>query len=197
MNNYDELIAVISALSEKSFFDYLISIGPIVLSIVAIFISIYTTAKQNKIALFDKRCYVLEIIKRIILFSELVDPAENRYISDEKQFGKPYALTQKSYITCETYNSIFGTNFDYKKIDEEKFSLFTSLYAIEKNLMMAEYLFYPGINALLSEIHDTMSDYIINAMFQEDSSSYKKQFREKCLEFNTKWLPKLEKKTRI
>lgn len=197
MNSYDELIAAIGTLSEKSTFDYLIAIGPIVLSLIAIFISIYTTVKQNKIALLEKRCCVLETTLRIIGFSKNIASPENLYISDKKQHGKLKALELKSRRVCEQYNSMFGTNLDFQKKNAEKFLIDASLFAIHKDIMMARYLFDPEILTLLVGMSGAMAQYMKNTISQNDNSSYHKEFCEKCSEFKTKWLPKLEEQIRI
>ena len=51
----EELVKAIEKLAEKDLIDYLLVIVPILVSIVAIFISIATAKKQNKIALFERR----------------------------------------------------------------------------------------------------------------------------------------------
>lgn len=48
----DELIHVIEKLSQKDWVDYLLIIIPILVSLVAIVISVATAQKQNRIALF-------------------------------------------------------------------------------------------------------------------------------------------------
>ena len=48
----DELIHVIEKLSQKDWVDYLLIIIPILVSLVAIVISVATVQKQNRIALF-------------------------------------------------------------------------------------------------------------------------------------------------
>lgn len=196
MDTCDELITAICALSEKSVFDYLIAIGPIVLSLIAIFISICTTAKQNRIALFEKRFCVLEIIKRIIWLSGTIAYVDKLHINDEEE----RAIIKKSYQVCAAYNSMFRTNLDYvnaENRDRDIFSIISTGWTVEKDLMMAEYLFYPGISALLIEMSDAMIAYMIDTISWRDNSLSGKQFCEKCSEFETKWLPKLEKKTQI
>lgn len=59
----DELILAINNLSNKTWFDYFVAIAPLVLSIVAIYISIDSTRKQNKIALLDKRLAIYTDLK--------------------------------------------------------------------------------------------------------------------------------------
>lgn len=201
MNCYYELIAAIRALSEKSFFDILfdrlVAIGPIVLSVIAIGISIWTTIRQSKIDLFEKRYCVLNTVMRIIWLSENIEDPENLYITDKKQHGKFHALSLKSRRVCAAYNSMFGTDLDYAKKEEESFSIYASVYAVQKELMMAEFLFCPEIDELLFAMIGAMAQYMVDTVSHTEDSSSRELFREKCSEFETKWLPKLEKETRI
>lgn len=62
----DELISAIEKISDKTWFDYCIAIAPLILSLVAIYISIDSTRKQNKIALLDKRLEIYMNLKECI-----------------------------------------------------------------------------------------------------------------------------------
>ena len=62
----DELILAVESLSQKNCFDYFVAIAPLLLSLVAICISIYSTINQNKIALLDKRIRIYTNLKMCI-----------------------------------------------------------------------------------------------------------------------------------
>lgn len=66
----EELIIAIEKLSNKTVLDYFIAFVPLILSIVAIYISIDSTRKQNKIALLDKRIEIYNNLK--ICLSEVI-----------------------------------------------------------------------------------------------------------------------------
>ena len=51
----EELVKAIEKLSEKDAVDYLLIIVPILISLVAIFISVAIAIRQNKIAMFELR----------------------------------------------------------------------------------------------------------------------------------------------
>ena len=59
----EKLIIAIEKLSNKTLFDYFVAFAPLVLSIVAIYISIDSTRKQNKIALLEKRIAIYNNLK--------------------------------------------------------------------------------------------------------------------------------------
>ena len=66
----DDRVKAIEKLADKDIVDYLLVIVPIVVSIVAIYISIATARKQNKIALFERRYNCLFQIKTVLAFSK-------------------------------------------------------------------------------------------------------------------------------
>ena len=51
----NELVKAIENLSNKTIVDYLLIVIPIIISVIAIIISLNSTNKQNKIALFEIR----------------------------------------------------------------------------------------------------------------------------------------------
>lgn len=74
----EELVSAIEKLAEKSTFDYIIIIAPILLSIIAIGISIFTAHRQNKIALFEKRYEVISEVKSILAFAKTVSDYKDK-----------------------------------------------------------------------------------------------------------------------
>lgn len=82
-----ELIEAIEKLSQKGWVDYLIIIVPILLSVVAVWISLATAHKQNKIALLEKRHKTLEHFRKIFEFRNLILSLENFCGSDEQKGG--------------------------------------------------------------------------------------------------------------
>ena len=68
----DELIQAIEKISQKDWVDYLIIIVPIMLSVIAVWISLATASKQNKIALFDMRYKALKHFQKIIEFCYVI-----------------------------------------------------------------------------------------------------------------------------
>jgi len=74
---YDDIVEAIKSINNKSIVDYFIIIIPIVVSIVAIIISINTSKKQNKIAIFEKRYECLYQMKNVIEYSDKIKEADN------------------------------------------------------------------------------------------------------------------------
>lgn len=72
----DELIPILEQMAQKTLVDYLAIIAPLVLSVVAIVISISTTRKQNKIALFEKRYEAASQIATLLSFLKSIESIE-------------------------------------------------------------------------------------------------------------------------
>lgn len=68
-----ELTIAVQSLQQRDLWDYFAIIAPLVLSVVAVWISISTAKKQNKIALFEMRyktvsilCFLLPVAKEVV-----------------------------------------------------------------------------------------------------------------------------------
>ena len=72
-----ELITTLEKLLAKNFIDYALVIIPIVISLIAIALSIVTTQKQNRIALFEKRYDAYSNLLKLKAFSQML--IENDY----------------------------------------------------------------------------------------------------------------------
>ena len=74
----EELVKAIEKLSEKDAVDYLLIIVPILISLVAIFISVAIAIRQNKIAMFELRYRALATIMKVISFGITFNYTTNR-----------------------------------------------------------------------------------------------------------------------
>ena len=92
----EELVKAIEKISEKSIIDYLLIIVPIAISLVAIFVSIVTARRQNKIAMFELRYKALSTIKRI------------------SYFASTFYVTKNPHVVIESFNCCFATCLDNK-----------------------------------------------------------------------------------
>jgi len=68
----EDIVNAIEKLAEKNWVDYFLIIVPIVISIIAIGITVYTARKQNRIALFQLRYKALCRLNCILLFDKNV-----------------------------------------------------------------------------------------------------------------------------
>ncbi|MFI3114865.1 MAG: hypothetical protein R3Y12_01820 [Clostridia bacterium] len=63
-----DVIKIVEQLTKRDWLDYLIAVVPLIFSTVAIGISIATSQKQNRIALFEKRYEKLKKFKELYLY---------------------------------------------------------------------------------------------------------------------------------
>ena len=80
----NEIIEAIKTLNHRDFLDYLAIVAPLILSFVAIFISVYTIRKQTKIDLFEKRYETIQIFSFLLEGSKLHYQKKYR----QKTYGK-------------------------------------------------------------------------------------------------------------
>ena len=107
-----ELIEAIEKLSQKGWVDYLIIIVPIMLSVIAVWISLATAHKQNKIALFEKRYKALTRFEEIAEFGDFIDFLEHVVRDD---MGELYVVNQQ----FEWLDHCYGTNLLHEKSIQE------------------------------------------------------------------------------
>ena len=117
--NYEDFIKLfedktewISQLLERDFWDYAAIITPIVLSVVAIIISIYSLQQQNRIALFDKRysaCmslfFLMSVIKQIA--EQNVTKSEKDYFKDAVAAYQSVSVAQDVTIQSKDTSSTY------------------------------------------------------------------------------------------
>ncbi len=73
----EELIKAVESISEKNWIDYGLIFVPILISILAVVISVLTAKKQNKIALFEIKYGVISQIRLIKAFSNCLKDSIN------------------------------------------------------------------------------------------------------------------------
>ena len=120
-SSLERLIEAVQNSGEKTIVDYLLIAIPIVVSIIAVIISVHNTNQQNKIALFEKRFSVYSYIQKCLVFDRLLEDAK-----------KP----RDAYIA---YCSAFGVKQGLLHVDDGWAIL--EYKQIEENLMQSYLLF--------------------------------------------------------
>lgn len=110
----------------------------IILSIIAVFISIHTAKKQNKIALFEKRMEVYSVAKKLVLLGE--------QMRSNELVGKDYNV---SYF-FQTMQYVFSNGQEYS-ISEQDFAKLS--FYISGVITSANFLFSKMIVDELNEFH--------------------------------------------
>lgn len=179
----EDLVKAIEKLAEKTGVDYLLIIVPIVISIVAIGIAIYTANKQNRIALFQLRYQALSRLKRVLLFEESVLP--NATPADIVDGANVFFLID---IKQEIVNGVPWNQ--YIKI--------TSFLSEVENDLAVLHCYIPkeqqeAIDNMLTQLAEILADAISN----RHNSDAIQILHQECKKFPEKDIKKLEKKFKL
>ena len=118
-----EISSTLNNINQHDIWDYVTIIAPLVLSAVAVYISIRTTKKQNKIALFEKRYSCFFQIKVILNFAETITDSPNKI------------------VVLGLFDAIWGTSISRLSGDRQIIEVKTQLEIIKKDIVQAPYLF--------------------------------------------------------
>lgn len=174
------LIDAINQSHSKDIIDIIAIFSPLVLSVVAIVISLYTVHKQNKIALFKIRYKALSQLKSILCFDAGVYDCD-----DEKMI----LLLFDSYFNAQA--SILNVDGSVlvsvkSKVEDVKYDILTSIFVFDKK-------YHNEISDILKDFHEfvtSVSIYNINKEAQ-------KNLHEKCVDFYENDFKKISKETKI
>ena len=156
-----QVAAAVRALGTRDWFDYLSVLAPLVLSAVAIWISISTARKQNRIALFNMRYDAIVDIRAILLFESKIDKdAENRIIK-------------------VIYDGLFGTTVSSCGEKDAIVQILATTCRLEKSCL---------INVLVSgkdfdDVHNaitTLQALMIEVVGEEKAVTEKEEFQKAC-----------------
>lgn len=70
--------------------EIVVSIATIIISLIALFVAVYTAKKQNKISLFEMRVTLYNDILTYIAGKKLFPPAEMKLLGGETKFNNGY-----------------------------------------------------------------------------------------------------------
>ena len=154
--DYANLIEAIRQLSEKSILDYVIAIAPVVLSVVAVIISLCIASRQNRIDLFEKRFEVYAEIQRCFAFQRLLEDAHS---------------PRQAY---DAFCTAYGCD---ESVDLLKHGWAVQKYIpIEKKLMQSHFLFSGIDEKILSNICKSLLAVLLQIEHQRDFENQKIQF---------------------
>lgn len=159
----DELIVAIEELSQKNIIDYLLIIVPIIISLVAIFISIATAKRQNNIAMFELRYKALATIKRVLGFKVVF------YVADNPR------------VIVESFNASFDACIDTKDKVKAHISARQTLNAMEESILALSEVLDNSDKKILEKTFAMLSKLIGNAVEGKSDSQNIKDFKTLCL----------------
>ncbi len=174
-----DLVQAIEKLSEKSVWDYLLVIIPILSSFLAIAISIMATEKQNKIALFEKRHSCLSEMQRIISFSKGISEHED------------------PIIIVTLFDAFWGTTASAVHGDAQIVLAKCQLEKIKATVSQTEYLFGKKYSEASYELVAMLHGIVIDAAAGIIHRENIEKFCSLCKSFDLEYLPQIKKKLKL
>ena len=175
----EDVVKAIEQLAEKDIVDYLLIIVPIVVSIVAIVISIATAKKQNKIALFERRFRCVSQIQMIVAFGSSIDST-----------AKPLLITQ-------LFDAYWGTDISLSKGTLKTIKAKSQLEKIIDDVAQAKFLFNCKYNVEPLDLVKSFHRIIIGAQGDDIPEDLINEFCSLCETFHEKDFPKLKNKIKL
>lgn len=178
-----ELIEAVRMASQSSPWEIALVIAPIIISVLALFISLYIAHRQNKIALFEKRYRVVYLVKKTIEFSKLINNENDNEII---------------FFLYQIYFK-FNFGFELKKengcLSEERAReyvlLSQSIFC--EDLFMTEYLFNHRIAVHIEYLINVFEKFMIMVVSESDCGKDKEDYMNECKEFEQKHIKELYK----
>lgn len=174
-----ELIEAVYSLGQKDIFDYLLATAPIILSLIAIIISIYSVKKQNAIALFEKRYKIISHIRSILRFDEAV-----------------YDCNDAKIIIC-LFDAFFGSDLLHMSTNDRIIKSSTILSGIKNDVLMGKFLFKIEYENEIVLILENVRQIIGNASSNNVMKDSQKSLHSRCLNFANKDFNKMLKQIKI
>ena len=178
----EELIKTIEKLSEKNIVDYLFIGVPILISVVAIFISIATARKQNKIALFERRFKCLSQMQMVFTFAGVI------------KGSKDYILI------LQLFDAYWGTDASLHKGNLRAIKTKSQLMLIVDEIVQSKFLFKCKYTVSPVDLASAFHSVVIGCIGENVTDDMTKKIEELCNlcdEFKKKDYPELEKQTKI
>lgn len=172
-----ELVEVMKVSNQRTLWDYLIAIAPIIISITALVISIKTTQKQNRIALFEKR---YEIVYKL----GFIFAVEGQVVEYEDE--------NPSWFLENTVEDYYLTSNHVKNNNVQNFHSFYTGLILE--LAGIECLFYGVYTVDIMDFLNTFQHYVSKVHSKEVCKKDREELKEIFLKVNeSKVMDKMEK----
>lgn len=175
-----QVAAAVRALGTRDWFDYLSVIAPLVLSVVAIWISISTARTQNRIALFDIRHTALYRLKTLLEF--------NQRIQGDISKG----------LIAFFFDAHFGTNIEQCDSSQGMNQVIMTINQLERDIIVRPFVRRKEdrkeIYDILVALRNLMLFYVLNDESTEDSRD---ELNTLCTKLYNGRYKKLRSKVRI
>lgn len=163
----NELVKAIENLSNKTIVDYLLIVIPIIISVIAIIISLNSTNKQNKIALFEIRYAIFKDLKQIL------------------EFDKSTYSCNKVCDIIGLFDSYFGTNISKDNMNDAIIKSITKVELIGNSVLKQQFVF--GENSerqnKLEKIVESFQKFVVSAAGGDINVEERNKLHKLCDEF--------------
>jgi len=184
----EDIVNAIEKLAEKTWVDYALIGAPIILSIVAIGITIYVARKQNKIALFEKRYNCLYQLYTIGCFSKEIQNIGKESI---KSNAPPNVINSNIILV------LFGSHWGVDVIESPTIQKLTQtkcqIDLIRSYISQAQFLFNQKFSVDLNEIGRLFQNIVLGATQNKVLIEDIEKFCELCNKFYKIDYPKMKK----
>ena len=176
----NELIQKWTSLPLEDKVDYFIIIIPIVLSVVAIYISVATARKQNRIALFDKRYVAITQINAMITFAAGIRDCDS------------------PNIICGLFDTYFDSNLCSYSGEDRVLNAVAKTRKVRDIVFQSKFLFQSKkTDESITKIVMLFAAVVTDAAANRAVPKKIEEFCQKCDVFYKTEYPKLSKQTHL
>ncbi len=149
------------------------------IAIIALIVSIYTSKKQNKIALFELKYKTLTQLKLILGFSECIKDIDD------------------TNIILLNFNVFFNSRIEKNTTNETLQEVLALINLLRKDIFASSYLFKEQYLQEIEEIINSLEVFLALAIKNKPFLNEKNNFSYACKKIEENILPKLEKETSL
>lgn len=187
------LVAAINNLGQRTWVDYIAIFAPVILSVVAVWVSISTARKQSKIALFEKRYEPYTWIYLLIKFGKdlMAIKDEDLITLDEKGRARHYLILfwwranfddfYKFPNMIDSYRNLWyqKTHYGYQINGANQHVLISLFRNSAEEIQKSLFLFPRSTQDYLRNVAKTYKDFVLsvvdNCDLNSDDNSYKQE----------------------
>lgn len=185
----EELIKAVERISEKNWIDYGLIFVPILISILAIVISVLTARKQNKIALFEIKYDVISQIRLIKAFSNCL--AENNNSR----------MILSAFDSCFEMNLLQEYERSKQKNQQNKFDIIIKinnrLKALQNNMLKVEFFLKAYNRDDTAKLMIDIRRIVVSALDENIDNEMIKDFKVLSDDFMKKYLKPMVESVKI
>lgn len=174
-----QIISGLNELGLKDWIDTILVLASLLLSVVAIGISIATAKKQNKIALFNMRYEALHSLTLVLSYAKMIVGIE------------------KEHMAKYLFNANFSCEIKYDNKDEALYQTYVELRKIEKSVLVVGYLFSKNAAKEIQNIFVLLRNFMERLVEDEVNLEWRDKLCAACEAFEKRTYKKIDAKTKL